>query len=46
MDCFVEEAFQIVPGIPLQGGNEVQCKGCEFMSLITDPPNSPHIERA
>ena len=41
---YVEEAFQIVPGIPLQQGNEVQCKGCEVH--VPDPPNSPHIERA
>ena len=29
MDYYVEQAFQTIPGIALQRGIEVQCKGCE-----------------
>ena len=46
MDCYVEEACQVIPGIPLWWGNGVPREGCEFMSLVTDPVNSPHTERA
>ena len=46
MDSYVEQAFQIVPGIPLQGGNETSIPIRRMQVHIIDPPNSPHIERA